>query len=213
MSEQTTRSENEELQQNAAINKEKKKKKELITDPSLPGIHCRVNLTADLFRRFAMYDTFVKQRRYFLPLGFCAIMLFFATVAFLAKDKPQHILIGSILTVVGLSLPLTYWLTYRSSLKGIIKANKFPKDVYELRLTEEKDGLKIHSLTNTKEQAAYKWEQVFRAVRTKGCIYLYPAPIKAFLLPDGQADVSPDELWAFLKKVLPEAKLKEYKTK
>jgi len=47
---------------------------------------------------------------------------------------------------------------------------------------------------------ALKWSQMAAAYRAKGCIYLYVNPARAFLLPDGQADVSDDELWEYLVK-------------
>ena len=46
---------------------------------------------------------------------------------------------------------------------------------------------------------AVKWPEVQAAFRRKGCIYLYVSPAKAFLLPDGQADATDGEVWAYLK--------------
>ena len=44
------------------------------------------------------------------------------------------------------------------------------------------------------------WKDLQAAFRARGCVYLYVNPARAFLLPDGQADAAPDELWAYLEK-------------
>ena len=45
-------------------------------------------------------------------------------------------------------------------------------------------------------------KDVKQAFKVKGCIYLYVHTARAFLIPDGQASASPDELWRFLQKCL-----------
>ena len=47
-----------------------------------------------------------------------------------------------------------------------------------------------------------EWSSVQKAFRKKGCIYLYVAAAKAFLLPDGQAAVADEEVWAFIRNRL-----------
>ena len=42
-----------------------------------------------------------------------------------------------------------------------------------------------------------KWTDI-TAYRRRGCIYVYAPKNKAFLLPDGQADVQDIELWEFI---------------
>ena len=42
------------------------------------------------------------------------------------------------------------------------------------------------------------WKDIKAAFRVKGCVYLYVNPMRAFLLPDGQANVSDGELWSFI---------------
>ena len=51
------------------------------------------------------------------------------------------------------------------------------------------------------------WEKVFGAWRHKEAIYLYATPARAFILPDGQADASPDMLWRTLEKLMGAEKL------
>ena len=36
----------------------------------------------------------------------------------------------------------------------------------------------------------------------KGCVYLYVSPVRAFLLPDGQADAGDEALWRCLTEHL-----------
>ena len=52
-----------------------------------------------------------------------------------------------------------------------------------------------------------EWKNIHAAWRDKGCIYLYATPARAFLLPDGQADAPPQELWAFLATHLAKERL------
>ena len=151
---------------------------------------------AKIFRRFAYFDTYRLKKRYRAPLGFLAIMLAFALCCFfVAADKPQARLLGTVLLVVGLLLPLAYFLMFELSVRAQTSKLKQPQKAYTLTLTEEREGVQI---SNGKEQVKLPWNKIYGAYRLAGCIYLYAHPTKAFLMPDGQASVSPDELFDFL---------------
>ena len=152
---------------------------------------------AKAFRRFAYFDTFRLKKRYRAPAGFMAIMLAFAVICFVAaaNGKPQATMIGCVLLVMGLLLPLAYFLMFELSVRAQTRDMKQPRKAYTLTLSEE---LSIAS-ADGKEHVNLPWKKVYGAYRDHGCVYLYAHPTKAFLLPDGQASVSPDELFAFLE--------------
>lgn len=156
----------------------------------------RVNLTPKTFRRFAMYDTFVLKKRWKLPVFFALIMLAFAAACFFLTDKQGHLGIGWLLTVIGIGLPVIWFVMFRLSLRASVKTQKLPRAVYTLIFSEE--AVDIQSATKMEEHVRLPWDKIARLVRDKDCIYLYATEQKAFLLPSGQADVPDNELWDYL---------------
>lgn len=156
----------------------------------------RVNLTPKTFRRFAMYDTFVLKKRWKLPVFFALIMLAFAAACFFLTDKQGHLGIGWLLTVIGIGLPVIWFVMFRLSLRTSVKTQKLPRAVYTLIFSEE--AVDIQSATKMEEHVRLPWDKIARLVRDKDCIYLYATEQKAFLLPSGQADVPDNELWDYL---------------
>lgn len=156
----------------------------------------RVNLTPKTFRRFAMYDTFVLKKRWKLPVFFALIMLVFAAACFFLTDKQGHLGIGWLLTVIGIGLPVIWFVMFRLSLRTSVKTQKLPRAVYTLIFSEE--AVDIQSATKMEEHVRLPWDKIARLVRDKDCIYLYATEQKAFLLPSGQADVPDNELWDYL---------------
>ena len=153
-------------------------------------------IDAKTFRRFAYFDAYRLKKRYRTPTTFLALMLFFAVCCFLvAGRKPGALMVGSVLLIVGLMLPMTYFLSFALSVRAQTQALKQPRKAYTVTLTDEKDGVHI---ANGKEQITLPWNKIYGAYRLPECVYLYAHPTKAFLLPDGQASVTPDELFAFL---------------
>lgn len=163
-------------------------------------------IDAKIFRRFAYFDTYRLKKRYRAPLGFLAIMLAFALCCiFLAADKPQARMLGGVLLFVGLLLPLAYFLMFALSVRAQTRELKQPRKAYTLTLGEE-----LHiSAAGGKEQVKLPWNKVYGAYWLPGCIYLYAHPTKAFLLPDGQASVSPDEVFAFLREHIGEKRTQD----
>ena len=153
-------------------------------------------IDAKTFRRFAYFDAYRLKKRYRTPVTFLSLMLFFAVCCFLvAGRKPGAMMVGSVLLIVGLMLPLSYFLSFELSVRAQTKALKHPRKAYTLTLTDDKEGVRIE---NGKEQVTLPWNKIYGAYRLPECIYLYAHPTKAFLLPDGQASVTADELFAFL---------------
>ena len=175
-------------------------------------ITVRVKMDGKTFRRFAMYDTFVKNKRWHSPAIFGAIMCTAAVICYIMNHVDGAVMLGTVLMVLGLGMPAVYVGSFLSSISSSIRAQKLPRLVYEVELSDREDGVFIRSLNVKNEHMTLKWAQMHTAHRDKGCIYLYALPTKAFLLPDGQADASPDEVWEMLVRNMPkppEAKKKK----
>lgn len=162
-------------------------------------ITVHVKMDAPTFRRFAVFDTLRLRKRWQRPALFCAILMVFAVICFIVQ-KEQSVLIGCVLALVGLGFPLVYFGTFFSQVGAQIEAQKLdkPRAVYTLRFDSE--GVHITNDRKAEPRVDLLWENAYAAFRVKGCIYLYATPAKAFLLPDGQADATPDELWMLLGK-------------
>lgn len=161
-------------------------------------------IDAATFRRFALFDTFHRQKRWRAPVLFAAVMAAFAAVCFACQgSRSGAALLGAVLLTVGLGLPAVYVLSYLLSVRkqGRRLGLDGSRPAYTLRLGE--DGIQVVS---GKERAEYRWEQMFYVYRVPACIYLYVTPRRAFLLPeDGQGGVA----WALLMKKLPAEKLED----
>ena len=158
-----------------------------------------VKLDAKTFRRFSRFDALKLRKRWVRPVVFALILTAFAVVALLS-GKAQAGMIAAVLLAVGLGLPLVYFGFFFSQVNvqvaryGLDK----PRRVYTVVLNA--DGVKVTNDQRDEAAVQVPWKEVQAAFRVKGCIYLYVNAARAFLLPDGQANVSPDELWACLQK-------------
>lgn len=165
-------------------------------------ITIHVKLDAKTFKRFGRFDMLRLRKRWVRPVVFALILVAFAVVALLT-GKAQAGMIAAVLLVVGLGLPLVYFGSFLSQLnlqaanQGLSK----PRNVYTVRLNWE--GVDVTNDQKKDEHLALKWSQMPAAYRARDCVYLYASPARAYLLPNGQADVPDDELWAYLEKHMP----------
>ncbi len=68
-----------------------------------------VHIDGRLFRNFALFDTFRRQRKWVSPALFAAIMIGFSCVCFALRGQAeQAVLLGGTLLAVGLLLPAAY---------------------------------------------------------------------------------------------------------
>lgn len=164
-------------------------------------------ITPEIFQEFAWFDMLRQQRRYRAPLIFFLIMAGFSAICFLVVGRLNGaLLIGCVLLGVGLILPLGWLLSFFLSVRAESKRLKLAKApvAYTLHLTD--GGL---SVSNEKEKADFKWEQLYRACRLRRCICLYAAPRKAFLLPTGELE-DRDALWEEICTRLPKGKTRDF---
>ena len=159
-------------------------------------------IDAETFRRFALYDTFVRQRRWRAPALFAAILGAAAAVCFFMRQSREGAaLLGGVLLAVGLGLPAFYVLNYLWSVRKQGKRLDSGRIAYTLHLKEE--GLLVVA---GQERAECAWDRIFLACRVRGCIYIYVSAQRAFLLPDcGQSEAA----WALLREKVPGERLRE----
>ena len=167
-----------------------------------------VKLNEKTFRRFARFDMLRLRKRWVKPLIFALILCAFATVALITR-LPQSGMIAAVLLVIGLGLPIVYigmFLSQVNMQAAQWKLGKEGRYVYTVKLSAE--GFQV---TNDKKQentGVVSWEKAAQAFRRKDCIYLYATPIKAFLLPAGQADTLDETVWKMIKNGLGSTKCK-----
>ena len=156
-----------------------------------------VKLDEKTFRRFARFDMFSLRKKWVRPLAFSLILIVFAFIALLAR-KEQSGMIAAVLLAVGVGLPVVYVGTFLSqvNVQAVQRKLKPARSVYTVTLREE--GIRVENDQRKEDPLEMEWASVQRAFRKKGCIYLYVSAAKAFLLPDGQADVPDAEVWDYL---------------
>ncbi len=162
-----------------------------------------VTLTAEVFRRFTLFDTFRRRKMWRSPAIFAAILGSCALVCYAMNHVDGAVMLGTVLLIVGLGMPITYFLSFFLSLRKQCKTLGLPKEVYTLCLTQSAKGIAID---NGHEHADYAWKDVFHAYRDKDATYLFMAPTRAFILPHACLEEGADALWALLTKKLPAGK-------
>lgn len=164
---------------------------------SVSEIVVHVKLDERTFKRFSRFDMLRLRKRWVRPAAFAGILTAFAVVA-LISGREQAGLIAAVLLAVGLGLPLVYIGTFLSqvNLQAVRLKLKPPRAVYTVRL--DRKGVQATNDQKEEEPVRLKWDEVQAAFRARGCVYLYVNAARAYLLPDGQASVPAEELWAFL---------------
>lgn len=164
-----------------------------------------VRLDEKTFKRFARFDMFILRKKWIRPVIFSAILIVFAFAALLIR-KEQSGMIAAVLLAVGIGLPVVYIGSFLSqvNMQALQQKLKPPRRVYTVTLREE--GIRVENNQRQENPLEMEWPSIQKAFRRKGCIYLYVAPAKAFLLPDGQSDASDEEVWKFLTEHLGEEK-------
>lgn len=160
-----------------------------------------VRLDEKTFRKFARFDMFARRKKWVRPAVFSLILIAFAFAALLLR-KEQSGLIAAVLLVVGIGLPIVYFGTFLSQVSmQAVRARLQPaRRVYTVTLREE--GLRVENNQKKEDPLEMDWASVHRAYQRKGCTYLYVTENRAFLLPDGQANVTDAEVWEYLVRHL-----------
>lgn len=161
-------------------------------------ITAHVKMDYKTLRAFSLFDTFLLKKAWRRPTIFGGIFLLSAIICFCLTNKEQNVFMGVFLSIIGIGMPLVYVMMYLSGVKQQAKKLKLPRRVYTLAFSPS--GITITNDMKAEETVQLEWARVHALYRRKGAIYLYAAPTRAFILPDGQADASPDELWQMLTR-------------
>lgn len=167
-------------------------------------VHVKIN--ARIFRRFAVFDAFRLKRRWLSPAVFCLILFAFSFVA-MASGREQSGMIGTVLQIVGLGLPVCYVLSFLLQVHDQSKqlGLKALRPAYTLGFAQ--DALHVVNDMQREPEVTLPYASLHGVWRVSGAFYLYAAPARAFILPDGQYALAPAELYDFLKAHLPEGAL------
>ena len=165
-----------------------------------------VHLTAEIFRRFTLFDTFKRRKMWRSPAIFAAILGVSGCICLLMHHDDGATMLGCVLLMVGLGFPASYFLNFSRSMQKQIKAFGLntPKKVYTLHLSKNSEGI---SVANEKEHVDYKWENVYHVYQDKQATYLYMSAQRGFILPHTCTDDNGAALWQLLERTLPKQKL------
>lgn len=164
----------------------------------MQNTECRVVsvINDKIFRNFALFDTFVKQKHWRSPAIFAAIMLISASACFFMRDAREGAMtLCTVLALIGVALPVVYVISFFGSVN---------RQINKLKLKEGKaaytSDLKEYGITvsSGEEKAELKWEALHFAYLAKDCIYLYVTPKRAYLLPNVGAEPNPEALWSLI---------------
>ena len=156
-------------------------------------ITAHVKMDYKTLRAFSLFDTFLLKKAWRRPAIFGGIFLISAIICFCLTGKEQNVFMGVLLSIIGLGMPLVYVMMFLSGVKQQAKKLKLPRRVYTLAFSPS--GIHITNDLKPEEAVDLEWSRVHALYRRKDAIYLYAAPTRAFILPNGQADATPDELW------------------
>lgn len=167
-------------------------------------IHSKID--KKIFTRFALFDTFILNKKWRLPVLFAGIMSVFSVICFLSSKK-QSWLPGTLLLIIGIGMPAVYLGTFLSQVRKKAAALKMDKPRAMYTVTLSGTDINIHNDFKQEQNVVLPWEKVWGAVRVRDAVYLYAVRTRAFILPDGQGDANPSEVWAYMTDHLPPEKL------
>lgn len=161
----------------------------------------KVELSKRVFRRFGIFDTWIRRRQWRSPALFACILCLCGAICFTRRQVSGAGFLGTVLIIVGLGIPAAYVLSFFLSLhrQAAIQKLDRPQYAYTVTLSEEPEGIAVE---NGREKAVYRWDQVHHAYRGALAVYLYISPQRAFLLPYACLPEGPEILWDLLEKQL-----------
>lgn len=171
-------------------------------------IDIHVRLDARTFRRYCAFDTFRRQRRWYWPV-LIGMVLITAALAGLLGLVPMAESASGVLMGLGIAVPMVVFGLYVIQIEAQIALQHLKQSpaVYSLRLDD--DGVRVTNDQKKEPPVDIPWHRPWGAFRRSGCIYLYITPERALILPDDQASVPADAVWAFLKKQMGDARCVE----
>ena len=168
-------------------------------------IESHVRLDAKTFRRYCAFDTFRRQRRWFPPV-LVGMLLITLALAGLLNIIPMGESAAGVLMGLGIAVPLVVFGLYAIQVEAQIANRKLKEapEVYALRFAD--DGVRVADGQNPESSVTLGWDQLWAAFRRRDCVYLYATPDRAFILPNGQANVADEAVWKCLNRNMGEGK-------
>lgn len=165
-----------------------------------------VKINAAVFRRFALFDTFRLKRRWVSPAVFSVILIAFSFAAMIS-GKQQAQMIGTLLQLIGIGLPLAYVLHFLLQIHDQCRrlGLKTLRPAYTLNFAEKE--LRVINDMTPEPEVKLTYASLHGVWRVNGAFYIYAAPARAFILPDGQYPLSPAAMWDTLSARLPKGAL------
>ena len=160
-------------------------------------ITVRVRLSAKQFRSFCAFDTFRRKRRH-LPILIVTSVLFTFGLWYLLFAKGGSGAVAGLLIGLTIAVPMVTFGLYVIQIESQVSRQGLTAapEVYALHLSP--DGVRISGLHRSSGTVSLSWIQIWAAYRARAAVYLYVSEDRAFILPDGQASVSDEKLWAYL---------------
>lgn len=170
-------------------------------------IEIHVHIDPGMFRRYCAFDTFRRQRRWYLPVMIGMVLITIALGGLLGL-LPVSEAVAGVLMGLGIAVPVGIFGLYFIQIEAQIAAQHLKEnpEVYFLRLND--NGVQINGGQDQKS-VEVPWERLWAAFRREDCVYLYVTPERALILPDGQTGVSREELWRYLVKMMGEKRCVE----
>ena len=160
-------------------------------------IRIRVRLNAKQFRSYCAFDTFRIRRRH-LPVLIIAAVLFTLGLADLLFSKGASGTVAGLLIGLAIAVPMVIFGLYMIQIEAQVSRQGLSstQEMYALHLCD--DDVQISGLHRSAGSVRVPWSDFWAAYRAKGAVYLYASEQRAFILPDGQADVGDAQLWEFI---------------
>ena len=165
-------------------------------------IRIHVRLDAGRYRQFCSFDNFRRQRRWFPPL-MVSMILFTASAAYLFLIRGKSGAFAGLLFGLGLAVPMFCFGIYLIQIEAQIAQMRLKEkpEIYFLHFQDH--GVKVSGGPKAASVVDLPWDSFFAAYRRRDCTYLYFNENRAFILPDGQANVSGEDLFIYLREHLP----------
>lgn len=167
-----------------------------------------VQIDEKMFLRFACFDTFVMKKRWKGPACFSAILLLSALICLSQPTRSGAVLLGSVLLVISVLVPGSYFLSYFLSVKRQARRIGLARITPVYNLTLNDSHIHVEYAGQKSKPENYNWDRVFAVCFRKKAVYLYVTAQKAFILPAWQIEPDCDALRSLCAQRLDETKLR-----
>lgn len=165
-----------------------------------------VEMDAESFHKFAVFDLFRHKKAWQRPLLFAVILLAAAAICLSQVGKRDGAaLLTIVLAVVALGLPAAWFGMFFHNLKTQIRKMGLPRSFYRLELGDTRLDVWMAGEQDKAEPShQYPWNDLHMAYRTADAVYLYVQQNQAYLVNENE-----DAVWAFLQGRLPADRLRD----